>query len=247
MSLQPTLSTRRRSCVAQSGGSRSPACGGRPRRSAWSWTLAALRAADALLQRRQVAVGVDPEEVHVGAAHEVEVLLEEGGVPLVALDQARRHEDHVALLRDPADLVKDGRPDPAAKVVVRVATVWDQSHRRVDEQVVVQEAGLVGGQERFGLLENGVFSRAGEAVQDSDHAPGVVVGMACFQKRGGWAKSGWDSRRCPRRMSRNPAMALPLHLGVNPICNQYCLVQCGFKSNAVITPGFGATLSTPGR
>ena len=101
------------------------------------------------------------------------MLAEEGGVPVVFCGQARRHEDNVALLRELADAREDCVSDPAAEGVVVVASVGEESLHGVDQEVVVHQAGgFVGGQEVLESFKDGVFSRAGEAVENNDHAAG---------------------------------------------------------------------------
>lgn len=100
--------------------------------------LTTVRALDALLQGRLVAVRIDPEDRHVSAAHYSKVLLEDGGVRVVILGQARRHEDDITLLREFSHHLKDGRPEFAPQLVVCFASVGDHCGNGIDEQVVVQ-------------------------------------------------------------------------------------------------------------
>ena len=135
--------------------------------------LDALRALDALQQGLLVAKRADPVQGHVSPTHQGEVFAEESGVSVVVGGQARCHEDDVALLREPADVREDHASDPAAEVVVVVASIGEEHLRGVDQEVVVdQPGGFVGGQERLDTFKNGVFSRAGEAVEDNDDAAG---------------------------------------------------------------------------
>jgi len=101
------------------------------------------------------------------------MLAEEGGVPVGFCGQARRHEDDVAILCELADAREDCVSDPAAEGMVVVASVGEQSLHGVGQEVVAHQAGgFVGGQELLESFKDGVFSRAGGAVENNDHAAG---------------------------------------------------------------------------
>ena len=66
---------------------------------------------------------------------------------------------------------KFGVADPETEGVVVAASVGEESLHRIDQEVVVHQAGgFVGKKELLDSFEDGVFSRAGEAVEDNDHA-----------------------------------------------------------------------------
>ncbi len=143
--------------------------------------LDTLGALGALQQGLLVAKRADPVEWHVSLAHQGEVLAEEGGVFIVVGGQAHRHEDDVALLRELADAREDYVSDPTAEVVVVVASVGEERLHGVDQEVVVHQAGgFVGGQELSESFKDGVFSRAGEAVEDNDYAAGGSLDRLVF-------------------------------------------------------------------
>jgi len=110
-------------------------------------------------------------EAHVSPAHKREVLAENTSIPVVFCGQTRRHENDVSFLRELADAREDCVSNPAAEHMVVVASVGEESLHGVDQEVVVHQPGrYVGGQEFLESFEDGVFSGAGEAVEDDDEA-----------------------------------------------------------------------------
>lgn len=144
-------------------------------------------ALETLFQDGGIAVSIHPEDGHVRPADQIQVLLQKRGVPHAVLGQTRRHEDNATFPCTLGQLCEDGRPDLASQRVVLVAAARDDSLDGVDEEVVVQEAGYVLGEEGFGLLEDGELACAGEAVEDDDLAScgcGWDVGAGVVSRHG---------------------------------------------------------------
>ncbi len=109
------------------------------------------------------------------------MLAEEDGVLIIVGSQAHWHEGNMALLHELADAWEDYVSDPMVEVNGGCHFGWEERLHRVDQEVVVHQAGgFVGGQELLESFKDGVFSHAGEAIEDNNHAAGGSLDQHVF-------------------------------------------------------------------
>ena len=99
-----------------------------------------------------------------------------------------------------------------------IASIGEERLHGVDQEVVVDQAGgYVGGQELLDFFENGVFSRAGGAVEDNDLAARGSLNRFVFVDEVQWAEQPVplyhrEGKVFPMRVSRRGRQGLDFGL-----------------------------------
>jgi len=114
-------------------------------------------------------MGVDPEQGHSGPTDHFDMFVEETSISFIPLRQTSGHENNTALLSKFSNVLEDGRPELGSKLMMLIAAIGIEGLDGVNKKMVIDHTGVFW-KNRQSLLQNRVFPRPGEAVENNNHS-----------------------------------------------------------------------------